>query len=759
MAQSVTEQLEHFWGVSSPTREIKGRRKPDNFRAPGHVIGSGGPSSVEVETSETSQPPPTQLEPERPKNGIPTTLPFTEGVRNSPAPDELADPLQELPPFPSTMKETEMPTAPLTTENVGRLNEEEAVKHGKTFKPYVRPVATPNERLAQARIFLSDEDIYCDRDFAERWSAIDNFMRKLSDEKIEVDLKIYDEVKAMLWVHKQRMDKVDQPDPPSIEFETQFPPFSLRLPSDHPAAKEEAEIVFRREDHPPFTVERKPDHLEFLHAFRGNNVIGKELRTLESKAYFATLKDPKLVNQKARVETFQTRATQRGSRRAAIQTALRTLARNTEQHYRGDWVNRVITLPQPVPEIPEPVMSMALPEDERPKSPDPFECTKKYQKYESEQRNVEILQESGLKHQVRENYLKLLGIAQPLSSEPLPSDPAEAEKKAISLIRDKILLENHLDHRPRNLDHAALWSFVSEIPDEYKNRAFFHLDRSSGWEKPAEAQSPEPLQLAYHQLDQDPTSPVNSFEPDGQTRTYHAVPYTSLDPESTAPSYRLPPEEIGLVLVKEDAGPPTLKAGTGALMPPEIANFDHARDGHMLEGATDPLEKRWSNRPAEMPFPETAIAQARMNREIEKHSKRGLATEPEQDFESEAESEMFDSLETQIFKLPEIAEDLDLSVLRKATNIPTTKPTNPSKKRSHKDFASDIINTIVANEIRSSPQSPSAPSPEPETALRSHTNPSTPSPTSPQTRNWMEKLLGSPSVKKFKDSHSTAVPV
>ncbi len=426
----------------------------------------------------------------------------------------------------------------------------------------------------------------------------------------------------MLWVHKQCMDKVKNPEPPPIDYHAQGAPFSRRLPSDHPAAKEEAEIMFRRDDHPPFTIERKPDHLEFLRVFRSNVGEGKELRSLESRAYFATLKDPKQVNDKAHMETFQTRASQRGSRRAAIQTALRTLARNTEQHYKGDWMNRVITLPQPVPETPEPVMFMSLPKDERPASPDPFEYTKKNLEYQSQQRNIKQFKQSGHSHKGAK-CLTVAEIAQPLSSEPLPSDPAKAEEKALSLIRDKVLRENHLDYRPRRLDHAALWSFVSDIPDVQENKSYFHLDRWTGWEQPTEVQSPEPPQGALDDIDQDPSASADPFRPSGQSRTNHAVPYTSLDPKSTKPSYRLPPEEMGLVLVKEDARPPTPQAGTGGPMPLEIANFDHAREEHTLDYVPDPLEKRWGNRTAEMPFPETGIAQARMNRQIERDLKRG----------------------------------------------------------------------------------------------------------------------------------------
>ncbi|KAI9715284.1 MAG: hypothetical protein M1812_006095 [Candelaria pacifica] len=945
MVRTLTEQRELVWDTSSWTRKGKERIRPDPFQRPGYVVGSGGPSSLVVETSEASHPPPTQVGSERPENRIDTPPHSNENVCDIPAADDLTK--TPLPPFTSSVEQPGRPTAPLTTENVEKLNEEEASKRGKTLKPYVRPAATANERLAQARIFLSDEDVFCDREFTERWQAIDHFMRKLSAEKTEVDLKIYHEVKAMLWVHKQRMDKAENPEPPRINFEAHVPPFSLRLPSDHPAAKEEAEIRFRREDHPPFTIERKRDHLDFLRAFRGNNVDGKELRSLESKAYFATLRDPKLVNKKARVETFQTRATQRGSRRAAIQTALRTLARNTEQHHKGDWVNRVITLPHHVAEIPEPVMFMALPENERPASPDPFEYTKKNIRYQSEQRNIEVLKQSGLKRQcqlrlkqlvdlwfmiikdvadmtpktsaspfpftapftaqvrscvaalkafeselatnttpsyllkyaiiqrvakdhnktnaldrhpadnhtgpiteadmevisaflgskinivpedwwifhqqpinnrlyrrkepksptkrcaikflgssmkkcidkiagevrtlmwqiqndsygeapkallneleAKGDYIHLAEIARPLSSEPLPSDPAKAEEKAVSLIRDKILLENHLDHRPRNLDHAALWSFASDIPAEDKNKAFFHLDRWTGWEQPTEVPFPEPLQGTLSNIDEDTSALAHPFGSDSQSRTYNAVPYASLDPESTAPSYRLPPEEMGLVLIKEDTHPPAPEAGTGALMPPEIASFDHERDGHLLENAPDPLGRRWGGRPAEMPFPETAIAQARINKQIEKDLKRGLAAEPEHDLESEDENEMLDSVQTQLFKLPESAEDLDISTLRKA-NTNTTKPTKPSskpsKKRSYTDFASDIIDTIIANEI-SSPHSTTVPSPD-LPSLHSYATPPTPSPTSPQTQSWMEKLMRSPSAKKFKDSHSSSVSV
>ncbi|KAI9831817.1 MAG: hypothetical protein M1819_004714 [Sarea resinae] len=62
----------------------------------------------------------------------------------------------------------------------------------------------PDQQLMQARQYLSVEDTKTDIAFAKQLKAIDDFLRELSQERIECDLRLYDEVNAMVKVHEYR---------------------------------------------------------------------------------------------------------------------------------------------------------------------------------------------------------------------------------------------------------------------------------------------------------------------------------------------------------------------------------------------------------------------------------------------------------------------------------------------------------------------------------------------------------------------------
>ncbi len=273
------------------------------------------------------------------------------------------------------------PQVPLTAINLAELNQQR--------ENYVQPPATVNERLAQARNFLSDEDINLCREFTEYHQQIDDILRGLSEGKQVCDVGLYKQVQDMTRVHQTRMDKLKYPIAKQVS-PSLLASYSSRLPSNDPTAIAEAHLAFRKDDHAPFTINRKPDHAEFVHAFRTNDETGRKLRNIEHQAYLGTLSRPKLVNTYVEENSFEQRALKRGRRRAALQVALRTFAENREQHFSGGWMHRVVSLPQPpVVTLDEPRMCQAALESERSAEPDAYEWTKKNFGFQQGQKQLE----------------------------------------------------------------------------------------------------------------------------------------------------------------------------------------------------------------------------------------------------------------------------------------------------------------------------------------------------------------------------------
>lgn len=120
----------------------------------------------------------------------------------------------------------------LTSKNLSEHNKNrEEPKNPGEWEP---PPATVNERLIQARNFLSDEDVYSHEDFASRHQTIGKFLAKLATEKIEYDTGIFNEVQAMHRTHQGRMntqnhqipqqadDKPNSSHPLPFEWTTKF---------------------------------------------------------------------------------------------------------------------------------------------------------------------------------------------------------------------------------------------------------------------------------------------------------------------------------------------------------------------------------------------------------------------------------------------------------------------------------------------------------------------------------------------------------
>ena len=303
------------------------------------------------------------------------------------------------------------PAKPLTASNLEKLlqqqQQEREDRHTddeeEGVESYVAPPATTDERLEQARIFLSDEDVNVNQGFARRHQEIDAYLRRISDEKIPCDAQVYRDVKNMLFVHKMRMEKQRYEGNRPIDY-NRLPKHSQRLGLRDTSKRANFRGAPLREDRPPFTIERKPDQQDFLRAFRADTEQGRALRALEAAAYDATLVDSSLVNEYLeerataheteddRTERFNIRATKRGRRRAAVQIALRSFARNCEQHFAGGWDHRVVRLPPPPVEEPaEPIMFAPLDREQQPRAIHPYRYTRKMLQFHEQQQAIEEL--------------------------------------------------------------------------------------------------------------------------------------------------------------------------------------------------------------------------------------------------------------------------------------------------------------------------------------------------------------------------------
>lgn len=269
------------------------------------------------------------------------------------------------------------PPAPLTATNLA--------EHTEQKENYVQPPPTVDERLMQARNFLSDEDFSLSEKYRKHYWEIESLLCTLSDEKIPCDSSLFRQVRDMLRVHKARMDQLDNPTA-ELVGSRQLTRYSTRLPTKDPAGMVVARHALRKEDHPPFTIDRKPDHTLFVRAFRINDKAGKRLREVERLAYFQTLKNPSLANEDLEENTYEERALKRGRRRAALQLALRAIGGNEEQTFEAGSTHRIVSLPQPpTVKAEEPRMCQALPESERPAEPDRFAWTKRNIKFQQGQ--------------------------------------------------------------------------------------------------------------------------------------------------------------------------------------------------------------------------------------------------------------------------------------------------------------------------------------------------------------------------------------
>ena len=81
-----------------------------------------------------------------------------------------------------------------------QIEQDARVNHGNV------PTSSVDERLRQARNFLSQEDADSQPEFAKRHRVIKELLRRYARDKAPYDVKLYHEVSVMLHIHKLRMD-------------------------------------------------------------------------------------------------------------------------------------------------------------------------------------------------------------------------------------------------------------------------------------------------------------------------------------------------------------------------------------------------------------------------------------------------------------------------------------------------------------------------------------------------------------------------
>ncbi|KAH0543117.1 hypothetical protein FGG08_002543 [Glutinoglossum americanum] len=117
-------------------------------------------------------------------------------------------------------------------------------------------------------------------------------------------------------------------------------------------------------------------------------------------------------------------------------------------------------------------------------------------------------------------------IAKPLTAGlPMPLN----EREVVGLVRAQVVRENSEDKRHKKLDLTQLWSFADRLPPTRRDKVYFSMER---WPPKPDAEAPSRR------------SPKN-------VNVYGAVGYRDLRASHNKPTFRLPPEEVGISLVPE----------------------------------------------------------------------------------------------------------------------------------------------------------------------------------------------------------------
>lgn len=341
---------------------------------------------------------------------------------------------------------------------------------------------TVNERLRQARNFLSDEDASRDVEFARHHEKIDTFLQLIANKKAECDVLLYNQVQAMVHVHRSRMNR--QKAQNIVRPNGDIPlPQSDRLSFFDTSERGRLLGAPLRDDHPPFTLERPVDQNLFIKALHGPPASGQpgvsgvkdrrvELTQFERNGYLETLKNPSLVHERieeeesqTRDERFNARATNRGRRRAAVRLALRSFATNCEQHYKGRWERYDFRLPSaPVPQNSGGKIVFDKTTSAQKIHDRPFSWTQRYQHYLQAQRDRPQGREEG----------SLQQFARPLNG----NQPVPTEKQAMDLLRAEIMKESQ--ENKQRVEVADDEDWASPASKTGVNKPYFSLNRWSG---------------------------------------------------------------------------------------------------------------------------------------------------------------------------------------------------------------------------------------------------------------------------------------
>ncbi|MCJ1470925.1 hypothetical protein MMC07_009573 [Pseudocyphellaria aurata] len=469
-----------------------------------------------------------------------------------------------------------------------------------TGDQWKRPGTTVNERLNQARIFLSDEDVNTSLSFEIHHKRIDNYLRKLAEEEVECDVNVYNEVQCMLRVHKTRIDKQKHL---NLNFFEHVPAARLSQRLSLGELDDRTAITGGplQDDNPHFSTQRPPNLSLFLKNLHDDTTLGQKLRKLEGQGYQEVIKNPSVVNEVLEVresmnqhKMFDIQARKRGRRRAAIQIALQSFATNDEQHYQGSWQHNVLRLPfKQLGKRPEAVLTIGTGGENEEHHTPPYRWTKRYLAFLKHQK-------SPLHGGAKERTLQEL--AQPLSE----MQQVFSEHRAVELIEDAILTELHENRDPSKSKHTHDWTLLAESLDLDGTIDYFAPRR---WQPAHE--EPDVLEATTRKRQAEEALETES----SPKRGHFAVDYSPLGGPGNSPSRRLPLEELGFQAHREDSRDHTPDIGAGGLMPREMQQFNYQRDKMALENVLDKLEKHYSGAASFM-FGETGYLSALMSREV-----------------------------------------------------------------------------------------------------------------------------------------------
>lgn len=192
--------------------------------------------------------------------------------------------------------------------------------------PPKRKAATHNERLEQAIVFLSEEDAHLRLAFDQELATIEReILIKFPLQQADYDPKLYEQVRAMVAVHKRRAA--------SLTADAGHTPAQTPMPFGAALRKRAGR---HHEAHPPFRLENSAESYEFVKQFKSDTPRGRQLRTIDHQAFNAALEYPASIKEPIQVQgSMENRAKQRGTRRAALQMTLQAVTPTTVAESEG----------------------------------------------------------------------------------------------------------------------------------------------------------------------------------------------------------------------------------------------------------------------------------------------------------------------------------------------------------------------------------------------------------------------------------------